>query len=419
MDKNEILRKLQSKKPLFEQVPRTSWKAIGGTESEYGSFTKDVDRSRLPVFTTNGGLVYIDCDHLEYASPETSNALEALMYYEAGKVLCWQENFTRPLYCHNTDWEGNTFGAHESYFTNAPRYRWEKLLPFLIARVIICGNGWFNKEGKFVISQRAQYIERASSEETKLRRGVINLRHEPLGKAGDYDERLHLICRDANMSEVSTFLCVGITALILELLEKNALPEVSYDSDKSATDILQISKRTSGWFLVGIKGSERGAVELLSCYLERAKSIFSKRDSVTDALLIIWEDTLEKLARNPMELSERLDWVAKLKLLNLFQENVGDECTANWLCSQDMEYHNLDPEKGLYYWLRDNFQMERIISDEMILYATEEPPKDTRAYVRGKLAQHLLERGGECLLGVNSWDNLNVYSKSGGIARKS
>ncbi|MBI2476530.1 MAG: proteasome accessory factor PafA2 family protein [Candidatus Taylorbacteria bacterium] len=413
MDTTLILKKLESGGPLFTAMPVVGEKRICGTESELAPSNKAWEPAaqfeRLPLILQNGGEVYEDRGHIEYASPECSNAASLVAYYEAGKMFCWRAQLSEKLYCHNNDWRGNTFGAHENYFTRAPRKEWFQLLPFLIARNIVCGVGWINDKGEFEISQRAKHITCAMSDCTTDHRAVINLRPEPLAEVKGWD-RLHLICGDATMSEVSTFLRIGMTSLVIEMLEMGALPHIQYKSESAADDFKAVSRKTDNWHLAGVTKGPQEGLEVLRLYLERAKQLFSHRDEVTRTLLVIWQDTLNQLASDPMKLWRRLDWVAKLLILITFQDWEAGS-TAEWLKSQDMEYHNLNPQEGLYHHLRQMGEVERIVSDELIVHAAFEPPSDTRAYVRGKISQHLAAEGDYRSLCANGWDHLTVVDK--------
>ncbi|TSC83825.1 MAG: proteasome accessory factor A [Parcubacteria group bacterium Gr01-1014_17] len=410
MDKNTVFAKLASRTPLFDIMPMVARKRIMGTESEYGvqnTLLGDnpiIAYDRLPAMLQNGGEVYEDRGHVEYASPETANIVAAVAYYEAGKVICHRERYSPELYCNNNDWYDNTFGAHENYFTCAQRAVWPRLIPFLIARTVLCGAGWVNEKSRFEISQRAHTICQAQHPDTTTNRPVLNLRPESLARVKGFD-RLHLICGDATMSEVSTFLRLGTTSCILEMLELNALPEITYNETYAPADIKMISNRE--WHLRGVTSGPRSVLALLALYLERAIELFSHRDEVTDALLIIWEDTLHKLESDHQKLWRRLDWATKLFLLNTFDAVVNDS-TGDWARAQDMAYHSLNPKEGLYYYLAQQGEMERIVSDELIVHAMYEPPSDTRAYARGKTVQLLEERGGERVLCANSWDHLSI-----------
>src|SRR2546430_7939931 len=72
------------------------------------------------------------------------------------------------------------------------------------------------------LSQRADFFEVEVGLETTLKRPIINTRDEPHADADKY-RRLHVIIGDANLSEISTYLKVGTTALILDMIEEKAL----------------------------------------------------------------------------------------------------------------------------------------------------------------------------------------------------
>ncbi len=58
----------------------------------------------------------------------------------------------------------------------------------------------------------------------------------------------------------------------------------------------------------------------------------------------------------------------------------------------DLEYHNIDPSKGLYHALAEMGEAERFVSEADIVAAMTEPPPDTRAKGRGALVRKVLSR---------------------------
>src|SRR5881396_2454575 len=97
----------------------------------------------------------------------------------------------------------------------------EQLIPFFVTRQVFAGAGKVLKlSGKtqLCLSQRAQHIHEKTSSSTTSSRSIINTRDEPHADAEKY-RRLHVIVGDSNMSEVATYLKVGTTALILDMIE--------------------------------------------------------------------------------------------------------------------------------------------------------------------------------------------------------
>lgn len=418
MDRSHILETLLSNQPLFTTFPIVPEIRIGGDEVELGigqdsSGEPCAEFNRLPLITEAGGKVYQDREHVEFCTPETSNAAARVAYFEAGKQFCQAQKYSPKLYCHNNDWQGHTFGSHENYFTCAPRTEWPRLIPFLIARTILIGAGWLVIRGgkpQFNISQRASFIEKAISSDTLSDRGIINTRQESLSRVNGFD-RLHLICGDATMCEVSTFLRVGLTTLMIKLLERRAFPNTDYDLNKVVEDIRSISGRMSGWYLSGMTYGPKGAIELLSLYVRRAREFFFGQDIVIDAIILIAEDTLQKLASDWVTLFGRLDWVTKFRILEDWRASCPSHDTAEWLQSQDMEYHNLNQDDGLYYALRQAGLVNRIVSDKMIEHAIHTPPADTRAFVRGNVQRLLTAQGKGRKLHPDAWGKLTVIDQ--------
>ena len=102
------------------------------------------------------------------------------------------------------------------------------LIPFFVTRQVFAGAGrvGIGAEGRtqgFQLSQRADFFEVEVGLETTLKRPIINTRDEPHADADKY-RRLHVIIGDANLAELSTYLKVGTTSLVLAMIEARALP---------------------------------------------------------------------------------------------------------------------------------------------------------------------------------------------------
>ena len=58
----------------------------------------------------------------------------------------------------------------------------------------------------------------------------------------------------------------------------------------------------------------------------------------------------------------------------------------------DLQYHDVDRRRGLYYRMQDRGLMERITTDREIATAVEEAPFTTRARLRGDFIRRAKER---------------------------
>ena len=135
------------------------------------------------------------------------------------------------LYKNNVDGKGASYGSHENYLMSRQTpfsAVIAGLTPFLVSRQVITGSGRVGigpsgDEPGFQLSQRADYIEVEVGLETTLKRGIINTRDEPHADADKY-RRLHVIIGDANLAETSTYLKLGTTSLVLDLIEEGDGP---------------------------------------------------------------------------------------------------------------------------------------------------------------------------------------------------
>ena len=201
----------------------------------------DEDMGLANVILTNGARLYVDHAHPEYSTPEVTTPLDIVRWDKAGEQVMLDASRRASqlpggppivLYKNNTDNKGASYGAHENYlmrrstpFGDIVRH----LTPFFVSRQVVCGAGRVGigqdgREHGFQISQRADYFEVEVGLETTLKRPIINTRDEPHADPEKY-RRLHVILGDANLSEVSTYLKVGTTALVLSMIEDRFLSQ--------------------------------------------------------------------------------------------------------------------------------------------------------------------------------------------------
>ncbi len=406
--RKRILATVSSGSPLFSYFPRPALILPMGIENEFGVGQKDgeadINSAKLWRVWRNGARSYRDCDHVEFCTGECEGALRVAVASEASKVICWESGFSPWLDNHSRDGKGHTFGGvHENYARRAPRSRWPLMVPYLVARVLFDGAGCVDDNRRYQLSQRADYMVAATGGDTPTRRVIITDRAESLMTVSGWD-RFHIICGDPHMSPMNIFLTAGMTGMVGELMDMGVLPRVDYNIDCAVADMraLSISVRDwdpvaarSEWFLKGIKNGPKGALELLERYLGVAETHFAGRDVVTDAILVLVGDTLQKLGKDPWGLWGRLDWVAKLNLLNRFH---GAHANDEWIRSQDFEYHLIgarEPDgttrRGLYAFLVEQGCMEQLFSHGLLKEAILEPSPHTRAFFRGRVAQMVEE----------------------------
>jgi proteasome accessory factor A len=314
------------------------------------------------------------------------------------------------LYKNNIDNKGASYGTHENYLM-ARRTPFTAVIsgltPFFVSRQVVCGSGRVGigpagEEAGFQLSQRADYIEVEVGLETTLKRGIINTRDEPHADADKY-RRLHVIIGDANLAEYSTYLKLGTTALVLEMIETGrrfddlrpadpvrAVHRISHDPTLKVTVELANGRRFTG-------------LDLQFAYLERAAEHIDRYgvDRESRNVLRVWAQTLEDLSRDPMSCSDRLDWPAKLRLLEGYRQRDGLGWAAPRLHMVDLQYSDVRLDKGLYNRLVARGSMKRLVDETEVSRAITRPPEDTRAYFRGSCLERYPEQ-----VAAASWDSV-------------
>jgi len=260
-------------------------------------------------------------------------------------------------------------------------------------------------EDGFQVSQRADYFEVEVGLETTLKRPIINTRDEPHADPEKY-RRLHVIIGDANLSETSTYLKMGTTALVLDMIENRFITKDLTVSHSVAALRAVSHDPTLTHLLEREDGSTLTAVQLQWEYFHLAAAYVAERhgndvDPETAAVLARWESVLTRLERDPFSCADELDWVAKLKLLESYRERDGLDWDDAKLHLIDLQYADLRPEKGLYHRLVRMGRMKRLLDDDTITAAMHDPPEDTRAYFRGRCLDKYPDS-----IAAASWDSV-------------
>ncbi|MGY1605460.1 depupylase/deamidase Dop [Geodermatophilus sp. SYSU D00815] len=380
----------------------------------------DEDSGMANVILTNGARLYVDHAHPEYSTPEVTNPRDVVLWDKAGEMVMAEAARraaripgTQPiqLYKNNTDGKGASYGAHENYlmdrrtpFIDIIR----GLVPFFVTRQVFAGAGRVgigteSRNHGFQISQRADFFEVEVGLETTLKRPIINTRDEPHADADKY-RRLHVIIGDANLSELSTYLKVGTTSLVLAMIEARALTE-TLALEEPVAELQAISHDPTLTHRVRLRDGRRmTGLELQWLYLEQARKFLDERgeaDEQTEDVLRRWAEVLEDLGTDPLRCADRLDWPAKLRLLEGFRSRDGLAWGDARLQAIDLQYSDVRPEKGLYHRLVARGSMQRLLGDDEVTRAMTSPPTDTRAFFRGECLRRYPAQ-----VAAASWDSV-------------
>ena len=373
------------------------------------------------LILTNGARLYVDHAHPEYSTPEVTNPRDAVLWDRAGQQIMAEAAaaatregpFTIQLYKNNTDNKGASYGTHENYlmrrttpFSDIVR----DLTPFFVTRQVFTGAGrvGIGQDGRgsgFQISQRADFFEVEVGLETTLKRPIINTRDEPHADPERY-RRLHVIVGDANLCEAATYLKMGATSLVLALIEDGALGEDLQLADP-VREMHAVSHDATLDHKVTLRDGRRmTAIEMQRVYLERAAALAERQavagvDEQTADVLARWAAVLDDLERDPRLAADRVDWVAKLGLLEGYRRRDGLDWDSARLQLVDLQYSDIRPDRGLALRLEASGRLERLTTAEQVAHAMERPPADTRAYFRGEC----LRRYGDAVAAA-SWDSV-------------
>jgi proteasome accessory factor A len=214
---------------------------------------------------------------------------------------------------------------------------------------------------------------------------------------------------------VATFLKVGTTALVLAMIEDEFLPrdltlaapvaalrKVSYDL--SLDHPLDLAD-----------GTTMTAVEMQWEYLDRAKKYAEEHGlecigapEIGADVLRRWEEVLTGLETDPASVAGQVDWVAKRRVVEGYRAKHDLRWDDARLAAMDLQYHDLRPERSL----AARVGLERITTDAEVTEAVTEPPRDTRAWFRGKC----LQRWASQIVAAN-WDSM-VFDIGGDPLRR-
>jgi proteasome accessory factor A len=356
------------------------------------------------VFLENGARLYLDVgSHPEYATPECDSLYDLVAHDRAGERVLEgllhsaeqrlaEEGIRGDVYLfkNNTDSAGNSYGCHENYLVSRQsdfQRMIDTLIPFFVSRQIWAGAGKLLQTARgtvYSMAQRSEHIWEGVSSATTRSRPIINTRDEPHADAERY-RRLHVIAGDSNMSEYVTYVKVGATAALLQMLEDDVVfRDLTLENPIRA--IREISHDITCRRKIRLaNGRELSALDIQWEYLERVMRYsrttgFPKQ---VESAVAMWEHLLTGLEKDPLSLRRECDWVAKYHLIEDYRARRGLSLNDPKLALLDLAYHDVVPERGLYFILARRGMMERIVTDTDVTRALTNPPETTRAKLRG------------------------------------
>jgi proteasome accessory factor A len=214
-----------------------------------------------------------------------------------------------------------------------------------------------------------------------------------------------VIIGDANLSQVATFVKLGSTALLLAALEDegpDAFPSAprhpvravraySLDTSLRAVEICEDNRWQSAWDL------QDQLWELASTYAKKSDGQAVGDEDEVAQVLREWREMLDGVRDDPAAVADRVDWVAKQRIVNGIQERYDLNAHDAKLRAIDLQYHDLRPEKSL----AQRVGLKTLLRLDEVREAVHNPPRTTRAYFRGRCVARYPDQ-----IAAANWDSV-------------
>ena len=382
---------------------------------------------------SSGGRLYVDHGHPEYATPECTGPAQATLADRAGDLLVARgaellrrRGAAARLFKNNVDGKGATYGTHENYLVSRAidfDDLVQALVPLLVVRPLLVGSGRVGigavaRGADFQISQRADYLEKVVGLGTTVDRPLVNTRDEPHSDPERW-RRLHLVPGDANCFDTMTWLKLGMTSLVLQVLA-DGVP-ASWRRLRLADPVTQAREVSRDTRLRGAlelaDGRRLSALEILEQYLETVRGHLGDQGRAapapvgdplrpdlsaladgadtdgaeTGAILAFWQASLRELQAlrdggNESDAAGHLEWVAKKQLLDATARRHPGARGRDVLHAVDLAWSELSPAgRGLAERVPAGVDARGGLDEQMGEASLAEPPSTTRAWLRGRL----------------------------------
>jgi proteasome accessory factor A len=260
-----------------------------------------------------------------------------------------------------------------------------------------------------VLSPSAYLTGAVISSDTMHETGILNTRDEPHGDEYRF-RRLHIQIGDALMSEVAISLRQFTTNCVLRLIEQDKLKDIP-ELTQPLQDLWGIVECTNPekWSVkvkpskVFKKREEVSPIDIQRHYLEMAEPLIGSKDD--KRLFTIWERTLDLLEKkNTKRLARSVEWLDRFLTIKELSDKGRSEMSV---CKR---YSETGRERSHFYERQDQELVDRLVTDEEIIRAINEPPEDTRAHAR-KL---VCDKYGNDMMRLD-WSSAKVKNKDGDI----
>ncbi|MBI2122275.1 MAG: proteasome accessory factor PafA2 family protein [Candidatus Sungbacteria bacterium] len=411
------------------------------------SFSNRRPKAVLP----NQGIIYIDNEHVEYSTPECLGALELALFESAGLQIMTQmmrrlkrkTGLDFKLYktnrncCYDVelypmvDLDVNSWGSHANYLVKKSVFSkrsdfFELIIPFLISRWCLIGNGWIKINAtdntlQFVLSQRAEVMKNNRKAEDKP--SFFSKKDSQYADKTRW-RRHHDVSGNSTMSAWQLFLKYATLDIILTMAEEKFLkiPPNIYPMDLfEASLFFNADPGSKNPVSLLEEGLRWNALDFQRFYIKQAQEFFAGpgRQSFSPErklALNLWENIIDAIAHWDLPyLAQFLDWAAilhyfimpYLKSRGFDPEAIlprGEERPVGKIptsSNQDVlrdilefisEYAFMDTAQSPYgQYLRAGL-IKKLFPENLVRWATQNPPERTRANWREEILRIIFSR---------------------------
>lgn len=401
-----------------------------GNETEYGLTAIGPDGKPYPYnaatfmhsncYLRNGARRYPDIgNHPEYATPECDTIDDLVAHVFAGHrkmrqlindatVELRSEGYEIGLYCNNVCNYGEfpqselTYGTHESY-----QYQSEDtvlgftapLVAYLATRHLVLGAGRLVLDYKggyrFELSQRAGFMERSISSATTNGRPIVNTREEPHAKDGT--RRLHLIVGDNLNLPQLVGLKFAIMCVLLTMREEGLLKGLTLANPVQA--MRETSRDPAAPVQLADSTETMTIWEIQQFYYEQARAFVDSEPDMAEyrPWIVQWGRHQARLSwsLDPSDHLKHLAWANKQVLAERYISrnpapiSAGARALRQWsnkMQGYELDMYRVSGTKSAMDIIQSHFgdyEARRPAIDEACIL----PPKTTRAWVRGLVAE--------------------------------
>lgn len=280
-----------------------------------------------------------------------------------------------------------SYACHENY-TVSRSVPFDVLIflfsPWFVLRTPIIGAGKVGADNgmpwiDFQMSQRADFFDCLYGPQTTSNRPIFNTRDTPYADEVLY-RRLHVITGDSNMCELSEYLKIGLTS-ILVMMVKDRWMDSRFELLDPVRSFWKVSRDLEFRELLDFR-NRRERKTVLDCLKEYADLFWNyletcqpRNEIYKDVVKRFYELIALLELRDIGALFGKSDWATKLLIVKRACERKGQTFKSDFAVTLDRQYSDNDHENGLFFRkVQNDPDTVRIATDEEVGRAMSEPP---------------------------------------------